>query len=73
MICAGIRFTMYLKEDLKMRVLLALTIIWSHFHAAVSATNNGLTDLIEWDEYSLTVNDSRLFILLVCPPIRVMG
>ena len=28
----------------------------------IQATTDGLTDLVEWDPYSLTVNGSRLFI-----------
>lgn len=28
-----------------------------------AATNDGLTDVVEWDPYSLTVNGSRVFIL----------
>jgi hypothetical protein len=27
------------------------------------ATNDGLTDAVEWDPYSLTVNGERVFIL----------
>ena len=28
----------------------------------VAAKSNGLTDLVEWDEFSLTVNGSRVYI-----------
>lgn len=41
------------------RFLVAL----SAFLWASEATNDGLTDLVEWDQYSLTVNGSRVFIL----------
>ena len=30
--------------------------------ARIYATTDGLTDLVTWDEYSLTVNSSRVFI-----------
>lgn len=38
------------------------TILWS-FLLAVSAIDNGLTDLVTWDEYSLTINGTRQWIL----------
>jgi hypothetical protein len=31
----------------------------------VSATSNGLTELVTWDKYSLMVNDTRVFMLQV--------
>lgn len=40
----------------------ALAALWSLFITAF-ATNNGLTDLVEWDEHSLTINGTRLFVL----------
>jgi hypothetical protein len=45
-----------------MKILFALVAI-SKLLFLASATNNGLTDAVEWDEYSLTVNGSRLFVL----------
>ncbi|CAI6088795.1 unnamed protein product [Clonostachys chloroleuca] len=45
-----------------MKILFALAAI-SRLLFLASATNNGLTDAVEWDEYSLTVNRSRLFVL----------
>lgn len=30
--------------------------------SAVFATDNGLTDAVTWDQYSLLVNDTRVYI-----------
>jgi beta-galactosidase len=30
---------------------------------ACSATDDGLTDMVKWDRFSLTINGSRVFIL----------
>ena len=50
------------RENLDMRFLklfAALSaLLWT-----TNATNDGLTDLVSWDPYSLTVNGSRVFIL----------
>jgi hypothetical protein len=35
----------------------------SAFLWATEATNDGLTDVVSWDPYSLTVNGSRVFVL----------
>lgn len=40
----------------------ALAALWFFFITAL-ATDNGLTDLVEWDEHSLTINGTRLFVL----------
>lgn len=34
------------------------TLLWTS-----EATNDGLTDIVSWDPYSLTVNGSRVFVL----------
>lgn len=39
-------------------VLAAL--LWASY-----ATNDGLTDVVEWDPYSLVINGDRVFILYV--------
>ena len=39
-----------------------LAALWS-LVVTVIATNNGFTDLVEWDEHSLTINGTRLFVL----------
>jgi len=44
-----------------LRLLLTLfACLWT-----TGATDNGLTTAVTWDPYSLTVNDSRVFILYV--------
>lgn len=45
-----------------MRLLHVLTTLCALLWSGV-ATNDGLTDVVEWDPYSLTVNGDRVFIL----------
>lgn len=51
-----------LKKSDTMRLLKLFTalclLLWGG-----AATNDGLTDVVEWDPYSLTVNGDRVFIL----------
>ena len=44
-----------------MRPLLLITTLLGWVSSATS-TDNGLTDLVSWDSYSLSVNGSRVFI-----------
>lgn len=45
-----------------MRFFRAVTaLIWLLVSGAV-ATDNGLTDVVSWDKYSLSVNNTRVFI-----------
>ena len=39
-----------------------VAILWSFLTATVLATSNGLTNLVTWDKYSLSVNGTRTFI-----------
>lgn len=48
-----------------MRLFQAVTaLVWLLVSGAV-ATDNGLTDVVSWDKYSLVINNTRTYILSV--------
>jgi beta-galactosidase len=44
---------------MRFQVVLATVLGWI---SCAAATSDGLTDLVTWDKYSLTVNGSRVYI-----------
>jgi hypothetical protein len=50
------------KAEMRLRVLIAAVLGWV---SCAVATSNNLTDLVTWDNYSLTVNGTRVYIRLV--------
>lgn len=45
---------------MRLFAIVSVVLSWLVFNAA--ATDNGLTDLVTWDEHSLFVNNSRVYI-----------
>lgn len=51
-------------DKMRLYVLFAAILAWI---PAVQATSVNLTDVVEWDQYSLSINGSRVFIKSVAP------
>ena len=50
---------------MRLQIIIATVLGWV---SCAAATSNNLTDLVQWDKYSLSVNGERVYIRLAYAP-----